>query len=159
VIVASDPDATARGSSLLASISNEMVRAMKEYYGKGPISAKSYLLDDFLLIVMRGGLNTPEKFLLDRGQQDVVRQYRQTFENEMVGILTEKMEKLTGRKVINYQSQVLFDPDISLEFFLFEDRPARGGIEATAVGQIEADGTGDVEGEPGARDPTGGETD
>jgi len=36
------------GGELLARISNEMVRAQKEFFGKGPTKAKSYMLDDML---------------------------------------------------------------------------------------------------------------
>ncbi|MBA3741326.1 MAG: DUF2294 family protein [Chloroflexi bacterium] len=46
------------GQGLLARLSNEMVRAQKQFFGKGPTGAKSYLLDDLLIIVMRGGLTT-----------------------------------------------------------------------------------------------------
>lgn len=148
-----DAEQTEAGTSLLAAISNEMVRAFKEYYGKGPTSAKTYMVDDLLFIVLRGGLNTPEKFLLERGQQDLVRQYRQTFENEMVSILSGKIEELTRRKVVNYQSQILFDPDMSIEIFVFDDRATDAAINATAVGQLEEDGSGEVEGDPPAAAP------
>lgn len=116
-----------RGSDLLARISSEMVRAQKEYFGKGPIKAKSYMLDDFLLIVMRGGLTVAERTLLDAGRQDDVRHFRQVYENEMTERLTSMIQDLTGRPVINYQSQIMFDPDIVLEFFLFGDAPGSTG--------------------------------
>jgi uncharacterized protein YbcI len=150
------PDGEAeRGRSLLTRISTEVVRTFKEYYGKGPVSAKSYFLDDLLFVVMRGGLNAPELFLLERGEQDVVRQYRQTFENRMAQILSEKIEKLTGRKVINFQSQVLFDPDMSVEIFVFEKRSPDEAIVATALGEIHDVPVGeakddDPEAEPGS---------
>src|SRR5215210_2013913 len=115
-------DAETRGSrgaegTLLSRISNEMVSAMKHYYGKGPVQAKSYMLDDFLVIVMRGGMLPVERTMLDAGRQDLVRHFRQEFENEMTGRLTGMIEDLTGRNVINYQSQVMFDPDIVVEMF------------------------------------------
>jgi uncharacterized protein YbcI len=114
-----------RGESLLARISTEVVQTFKEYYGKGPTSAKSYMVDDLLFVVMRGGLNSAEKFLLEKDEVDVVRQYRQTFENRMNEILSGKIEKLTGRQVIAFQSQILFDPDMSIEMFVFDDRGRR----------------------------------
>jgi hypothetical protein len=30
------------------------------------------------------------------------------------------MEELTGRSIINYQSQVMFDPDLVVEMFVFD---------------------------------------
>lgn len=113
------------GQSLLARLSTEMVRAMKQHYGKGPTSAKSYLLDDLLFIVMRGGVTQAEQTMLDAGRETTVRQFRQEFEDEMAERLTSMVEELTGRRVINYQSQVLFDPNMSVEIFVFDgDAPA-----------------------------------
>ncbi len=140
-IVASDDDPRQleeKGGSLLAQISNAFVTMQKEYWGLGPVEAKSYMMDDLLLIVMRGGLTQAERTMLDFGQQDLVRNFRQTFENEMTQNLTGKIEELTGRTVLTYQSQILFDPDIVTELFVF-DKAAGGGAEeivATAEGQL-----------------------
>lgn len=136
-----------RGQSLLARISTEVVKTFKEYYGKGPTSAKSYIFDDMLFVVMRGGLNAAEKFLLEKGEIDAVRQYRQTFENRMDEILTDKIEEMTGRKVIAFNSQILFGPDMSIEMFVFDDRGSEQSIDATALGQIAVEPVGEVRGE------------
>jgi uncharacterized protein YbcI len=147
-----------RGESLLARISTQVVQTFKEYYGKGPTSAKSYMFDDLLFVVMRGGLNASEKFLLEKDEVDVVRQYRQTFENRMNEILSEKIEELTGRKVVAFNSQILFDPDISIEIFVFDSRGTEESIDATAIGQLAVEPVGEVEGEAprtaGTRDPS-----
>jgi uncharacterized protein YbcI len=123
------------GESLLAQISNEMVRAQKRFFGKGPTEAKSYLLDDLLIIVMRGGMTTAEKTMLEFGQQDQVRQFRQLFENEMTERLTDMIERLTGRKVLTYQSQVMFEPDVVVEMFVFDSPADAASRTATAEGQ------------------------
>ena len=68
---------------MLARLSNEMVRAQKTFFGVGPTEAKSYIVDDLLFIVMRGSMTTAEKTMLDFNHEDLVRQFRQTFENEM----------------------------------------------------------------------------
>jgi len=126
------------GGSLLARISNEFVTMQKEYWGLGPVQAKSYMMDDLLLIVMRGGMTRAELTMIDFDKHDLVRNFRQTFQNEMTKNLTGKIEQLTGRKVLTYQSQMLFDPDMVVELFVF-DREAEAGsaeIVATAEGQI-----------------------
>jgi uncharacterized protein YbcI len=109
-----------------------MVRAMKKYYGKGPIQAKSYLMDDLLFIVMRDGMTRSEQTMLDAGREDEVRQFRQTFENEMTERLTNMVEQVTGRRVINYQSQVLFDPNMNIEIFVFDSQAGAREREETA---------------------------
>ena len=106
---------------LLSKISTEVVRTLKDSFGKGPLKAKSYLLDDFLLVVMRGGATVAEQTMLARGHGDMVREFRQTYQNEMGDDLVAKIELLTGRKVVNYQSQVLFEPHIVMEVFFFTD--------------------------------------
>jgi uncharacterized protein YbcI len=112
--------------SITARISTEVVRTLKETFGKGPVKAKSYLLDDFLLVVMRGGMTVAEETMLARGHGDLVRQFRQTYQNEIGDVLVAKVETLTGRTVVNYQSQVLFDPHIVMEIFFFDDGAADG---------------------------------
>lgn len=120
------------GASLLSAISREMVKAMKTYYGRGPTKAKSYLMDDLLFIVMRGGIMEAEETLLAAGEEDAVRAFRQRFENIMAERLVGTIEQLTDRKVLNYQSQVLFDPPIVVEIFLFDKPLERPVIEETA---------------------------
>ena len=120
---------------MLARISDEMVTAKKKFFGKGPEQAKSYMLDDLLITVMRGGLTTAEQTMLRFGQEDMIRQFRQLFENEMTEHLTGLVERTTGRAVVNYQSQIMFDPDIIVEMFFFAD-PRQDGIEATVEGQV-----------------------
>ncbi|HEX5762933.1 MAG TPA: DUF2294 domain-containing protein [Solirubrobacterales bacterium] len=119
-------------TSLRAAISREMVKAMKAFYGKGPTKAKSYFLDDMLFVVMRGGMTQGEKTLLEAGEADAVRAFRQRFENIMAERLIGTIEQLTERKVLTYQSQVLFDPDIVIEVFFFDKAHAPQAIKETA---------------------------
>ncbi len=125
------------GQSLLSKISNEIVAAQKHFYGKGPTKAKSYMVDDLLFVVMRGGLLPAEETLIESDKEDVVRSFRQAFENEMTERLTDKIEDLTGRKVVSYQSQVLFDPDIVVEIFVFDRESGDREVEETARGQLD----------------------
>ena len=141
---ATDPGTGESGGELLTRISNEMVRAQKTFFGKGPTSAKSYMLDDMLLIVMRGGFTTAEETMLQFGQQDLVRQFRQIFENEMTERLHKMVEDATGRKVLTYQSQILFKPDVVVEIFLFDSEGGKGTVSATARGLLEDDGAGEA---------------
>ena len=45
-----------RRSSVRAKISNAMVGLMKNFYGKGPTKAKTFLNDTYIFCVMEGGL-------------------------------------------------------------------------------------------------------
>lgn len=141
------------GASLLSAISREMVKAMKTYYGRGPTKAKSYLMDDLLFIVMRGGITEAEQTLLASGEGAAVRAFRQRFENIMAERLVGTVEQLTERKVLNYQSQVLFDPPMVVEIFLFDKPLARPVIEETARALFIPD-AGAASADDPATDPT-----
>src|SRR3954452_24038616 len=97
---------------LLRQISSGMAQMQKEAFGKGPTSTKSYLFDDMLLIVMRDGLTVAEETMLSFGQADLVRNFRQQFENEMTSRIVDMIEGLARSKVLTYQSQIMFDPDV-----------------------------------------------
>lgn len=124
------------GELMLVQIANGMARAQKEFFGKGPNHAKAYMLDDMLFIVMRGSLTTAEQTMLDFGEVDQVRQFRQLFENRMTERLTGMIEDLTGRKVLTYQSQIMFDPDVVVEMFMFDSDGSPAAIRATAEAQF-----------------------
>ncbi|CAA9500989.1 MAG: hypothetical protein AVDCRST_MAG53-1960 [uncultured Solirubrobacteraceae bacterium] len=140
------------GGRLLARISTEMVKAQKQFFGKGPTQAKSYFVDDMLFIVMQGGLTTAEKTMMEFDEADRVRDFRQTFENRMTERLTEMIEQLTRRKVLTYQSQILFEPDRIIEMFVFDDRAPAELIEATAEAQLRGEPAGQVSTEDVALD-------
>jgi uncharacterized protein YbcI len=123
--------------SLLRQISGEMVARQKRFWGKGPKNVKSYIIDDLVLIVMRGGLTVAERTMVDFGQHDLVRQFRQVFENEMTSELSQMIEQLAKRKVLTYQSQILFDPDVVIEIFVLDATP--GAAERFAATELTFD--------------------
>jgi uncharacterized protein YbcI len=123
-----DPDWTAdvqtgRQPGLLADISNAMVGLKKGFYGKGPTKAKTYINDNYVFCVMQGGLTKNEETLLAAGQHDLVRQYRLKFQEAMAAPTTEAIERLTGRKVTGYHSQIVFEPEHAFEIFVLDGPP------------------------------------
>jgi len=125
-----EPDWTAdveteRQPGLLAEISNAMVGLKKGFYGKGPTKAKSYINDNYVFCVMQGGLTKNEETLLAAGQHDLVRQYRLKFQEAMAAPTTEAVERLTGRKVLGYHSQIVFEPEHAFEIFVLDGPPQR----------------------------------
>jgi uncharacterized protein YbcI len=102
----------------LAAISREMVRLKAENYGKGATEAKTYVCDDWLFCVLKGGMTTVERTLLRHGEDDLVRQVRLRFQDKMDGSFTGVIRRLTGRQVLGYASQVMFEPDFVIEIFL-----------------------------------------
>ena len=120
-------ESTSQGTGVvLSAVSNAMVATMKRYYGRGPTAAKTYLMDDYLVVVMQGGFTTVEHTLLGAGQADLVREVRQRFQDEMGAEFMGAVEELTGRRVLGYSSQVVFEPPTCFELFILEPLEAQG---------------------------------
>jgi uncharacterized protein YbcI len=114
------------GGQLLAAISTSIVAIMREHYGRGPMKAKTYALDDIVVVVMRGSGFTPlEKTIMDSGEPDRVVAMRHDFQRVMAGRYKQTIEELTGRNVVAFLSQAHVDPDITIEIF-FIDGPLEG---------------------------------
>ena len=108
--------------SVRAEVSNAMVGLKKDFYGKGPTKAKTFLNDNYVFCVMEGGLTRNEQTLVERGHEDLVRNYRLRFQEVMEGPTIEAIQRITGRSVIGYHSQIVFRPERAFEIFVL-DRP------------------------------------
>jgi uncharacterized protein YbcI len=115
----------AQGHSIRAEISNAMVGLKKEFYGKGPTKAKTFLNDNYVFCAMEGGLTRNEETLIERGHEDLVRTYRLRFQEAMQEPTIEAVQRITGRTVIGYHSQIVFNPERAFEIFVL-DRPMEG---------------------------------
>jgi uncharacterized protein YbcI len=128
----------ARGE-MLASISTGLVQLHSRYYGKGPTKAKTYLVNDTVICLLRGGFTRVERTLIDEGEGSAVHNMRRSFQKAMEAQFREIVEGATDRTVIAYMSQVHEDPDLALELFVLE--PAPGETEAERESPVERDRT------------------
>ena len=112
---------------MLSRISTQLVQLHSRYYGKGPTRAKTHLVDDTVLCLLRGGFTTVERTLIDTGKRESVLQMRRSFQQVMEDGFRNVVEEATGRKVIAYMSAVHTDPDLAAELFILEplDEPER----------------------------------
>src|SRR5262245_28030553 len=116
------PDTGARVGEQLAAVTNGIVRLFREYYGRGPTKAKSYILDDRIIIcVLEETMTQVEQTLVENGHGDKVRDVRLTFQEAMADEFTREVSACMGREVIAYHSQLTLDPDIGFEFFVLRD--------------------------------------
>jgi uncharacterized protein YbcI len=124
-----EPTGTPRplaGGHLLASISTAIVAIMREHYGRGPMRAKTYVLDDIIVCVLRGSGFTPlEQTIMDDNGADRVVAMRHEFQRMIAGRYTQVIEQLTGRHVLAFLSQAHVEPDITMEMFII-DGPLEG---------------------------------
>jgi uncharacterized protein YbcI len=114
------------GGNLLAAISTSIVGILRDHYGRGPMKAKTYALDDIIVVVMRGSGFTPlEQTIMDSGDPDRVVAMREDFQRVMKERYSDTIKRLTGRKVVAFLSQAHVEPDITIEIF-FVDGPLPG---------------------------------
>ena len=104
----------------LARISTALVQLHRGFYGKGPTKAKTYLVDDTVISILRGGFTAVERTLIDRGETDSVHSLRRSFQRVMESEFKNVVEESLGRTVVAYMSQVHSDPDVAVEIFMLE---------------------------------------
>ena len=105
-----------------ATIANEIVRLQAEYYGKGPTRAKTYIVEDLVVVVLEESFTRAEKTLADRGERDAIEHIRRRFQQQMADAFTSVVEQATARKVRAFLSQTDIDQDVSVEVFLLADQ-------------------------------------
>ena len=104
-----------------ATISKEIVRLQAEYYGKGPTRAKTYIVEDLVVVVLEESFTRAEKTLAERGEKDAIEHIRRRFQQQMADDFTSVVEQATGRKVRVFLSETNVDHDVSVETFLLAD--------------------------------------
>jgi uncharacterized protein YbcI len=123
------------GGRLLAEITDRLVQLIRQHYGRGPISAKTYFLDNLIVCVLSDGFIAIEKTMMEGGAEDRVLELRREFERLMKTRYTEMVEELTGRKVLAFLSQAHVEPDLTVEMFLMDGRlPGFGALELVDPG-------------------------
>jgi uncharacterized protein YbcI len=104
-----------------AMISKEIVRLQAEYYGKGPTKAKTYIVDDLVVVVLEESFTRAEKTLAERGEREAIQHIRRRFQQAMAESFTSVVEQATGRKVRAFLSETDIEQDVSVETFLLAD--------------------------------------
>ena len=113
------------GGRLLAEITNRIVAFMREHYGRGPIKAKTYVLDNLIVCVLTDGFTAIERTMMEGGEPDRVLEMRRDFQRMMKQRYTAMIQELTGRTVLAFLSQAHVEPDLTIEIFLM-DGPLAG---------------------------------
>lgn len=111
--------------AMRAAVANAMVGLKKEFYGKGPVAAKTYFEDDYVFVVLEGGLTRNEETLLAAGETQLVREYRLRFQEAVTKTICSAVEEIVGRSVLTYHSQIVFDPVRTFEIFVLEPERER----------------------------------
>jgi len=93
-----------------AEISEAVIKFEKEYMGRGPLETKTYIIDDLVLVRLRGVLTQAEYqlakvsgFPTGRGQ---IKQMRITLLEEGRPLLEAVVESITGKEVKSLHTDI-----------------------------------------------------
>jgi len=106
--------------AIRSAISQAIVQLHAEHYGKGATQAKTYLLENLVVTILRDVLTTSERTLVRAERADTVRDVRNAFQTTMEPLFCDAVERITGRRVASFMSQV--DPvnGMGVEVFVLD---------------------------------------
>jgi uncharacterized protein YbcI len=118
--ISAEPSGNQWPGELLSAISNRMVQLHKQYYGKGPTKARSYVMGDLVVCLMRGGFTRAEETLINSGRARIVHEQRGEFQTALKSEFVDGIEDITGRRVIAFMSNTHDDPPLIVQMFVLE---------------------------------------
>jgi uncharacterized protein YbcI len=129
----SDEVQTQQGS-VLAEVSNAMVRLHKEQFGRGPTRARSHFGGaDVLVCVLEEVLLPAELKLIELGEDARVRDSRVAFQVAAAAEFVAEVEAIVSRRVRAFGSAVDTGENVVFENFVFEPRPDASADGAPAA--------------------------
>lgn len=108
--------------SVVALISNLAVRIVRDYTGRGPTRARTYIEEDLVTVVLFGSLSRGELLLVHGGLGAEVERIRRAYQRAMQAELVSGVEELLGRRVAAFLSTNHLDPDVAIESFVLEPK-------------------------------------
>lgn len=119
------PDSPGRGA-LVSQLSREIVQLHARLYGRGPTKARSYLQGDYAVCILEEVFTTAERTLIVAGSGDHVSDTRKKFQDAVKEEFVGVVERITGRRVRVFLSQVDIEANLALEFFIFAEADGGG---------------------------------
>jgi uncharacterized protein YbcI len=124
------PQVPLAGGRLLSEITNRLVALIREHFGRGPIKAKTYVLDNLIVCVLSDGFTPVERTMMEGGEPERVLELRRGFQRVMKDRYRDLIEELTGVHVLASLSQAHVQPDLTIEMFLMDGPvPGFGSLE------------------------------
>jgi uncharacterized protein YbcI len=117
--------------SISSAISSAVVQLMREYTGRGPTKARTYIDEDLITVVLQDTLTMGERSLVKDGKVELVLRMRKAFQTTMAAQLTAAVERHSGRRVYAFLSDNHVDPDVAVESFVLIPRDAEADGSST----------------------------
>lgn len=114
-----------------AEISDAFTRFEKEYMGRGPTETRTYLVDDMVVVRLRGVLTPAEQQLAkaddpSRGRR-LIKDVRGELLESARGLLAKVIQDITGRGVVSLHTDISVTVGERVIIFTLDGQPAYGG--------------------------------
>jgi uncharacterized protein YbcI len=126
-------------SSLGPAIAKAIGHMLNELTGRGPTTARAYVSEELISVVLSDSLTTGERSLCRSGAGDLVLSLRSAYQEALAPALTLAVETLSGQTVLAFLSANHLDPDIAIESFVMVPRsaaPADAEAAGTRPGEV-----------------------
>lgn len=98
--------AKSRGE-LEAEFTKAIIRIEKEYLGRGPLDARTFFVDDMVLVRLRGVLTQAELKLAETTQGSaLIKETRQQLFETSRTLLEEAVNEVLGTRVVSFHSDI-----------------------------------------------------
>jgi len=92
---------------LEAEISNALIAFEKEHMGRGPVDVKTHIIQDMVLIRLKGVLTPAERHLAkDEEGISLIKQVRAKLLENSNEILADVIKSITGKAVISFHTDI-----------------------------------------------------
>jgi uncharacterized protein YbcI len=115
------------GQGQATAIGNAITRLHREFYGRGATTTRTVWQRNFIVVFLEDIYTPVERTLIDAGHPEQVKATRQSFQMVMRERFSEAVAEITGRTVVQFMSQVSFDPDFAAEIFILEPLASEQG--------------------------------
>jgi uncharacterized protein YbcI len=101
-----------------SAVGNMVTKLHRDQYGRGATKTRTVFKGNLIVSLLEDIYTPAERTLIEAGEQEAVKATRQLFQMAMGSRFSAAVEEITGRKVVQFMSQVSFDPDMAAEIFV-----------------------------------------
>jgi uncharacterized protein YbcI len=121
--VSTDEQQANGGSSLPMTISNAIVKVIRDYTGRGPGRARTTIRDNVVLVMLEQNMSKGEQTLTAMGQGQAVLAIRREYQEAIREESSDRVAELTGCRVNAMLSANHLDPDLAAEIYVLDSAP------------------------------------
>ncbi|MDQ7783110.1 MAG: DUF2294 domain-containing protein [Desulfomonilaceae bacterium] len=111
-----------------AQISEAIIKFEKEYMGRGPVETKTYIIEDLILVRLKGVITRAEHHLATSGDagrgRDLIKQTRMELIEKARPLLESVIESIAGQSVVSLHTDISTRTGERVIIFTLKKEPA-----------------------------------